>query len=63
MTFTQTETQQMSKPNETRDDPEQSQRFLDVAREVEAEEQSPEYERLVEKITKSPPLPSLKRKK
>lgn len=35
------------------DDPEQSKRFIDMAREVGAEEPSPDFERVFEKVARS----------
>jgi hypothetical protein len=47
------------------DDPEQSKRFIDMAREVEAEQPSPDFERVLRKVAEQPkghpPKPSDRR--
>lgn len=40
------------KPNPPRDDPEQSKRFIELAREVEAEGTKEEFERAFKKVAK-----------
>jgi hypothetical protein len=48
------------------DDPEQSKRFIDMAREVGAEEPSPDFERVFRKVAeqpKKPPKPKSRRKR
>ena len=42
------------------DDPEQSQRFIDMAREVEADEDPKAFERAFRKVIADAPLPSTK---
>jgi len=42
------------KPKPSPDDPAQSKRFIDMAREVEAEALSPNFERLFQRIAKQP---------
>jgi hypothetical protein len=53
------------KPKPLPDDPAQSKRFIDMAREVEAEEPSPELERVFRKVAEQPkgfpPKPSGRR--
>jgi hypothetical protein len=52
-------------PKPQPDDPEQSKRFIDMAREVEAETRSPDFERVFRKVAKqpkgAPPEPSDRR--
>ena len=43
------------KPNPPPDDPAQSKRFIDMAREVEADESKDALERAFEKVTSKPP--------
>jgi hypothetical protein len=46
------------------DDPEQSKRFIDMAREVDAEQPSPDFERVFRKVAEQPkgsPKPSGRR--
>jgi hypothetical protein len=40
------------KPNPPRDDPEQSKRFIEIAREVEADGTKEEFDRAVKKVAK-----------
>ena len=40
------------KPNPPRDDPEQSKRFIEIAREVEADGTKEEFERAFKKVAK-----------
>jgi hypothetical protein len=50
------------KPNPPPDDPEQSKRFIDMAREVGAEKPSPNFERVFRKVAEQPKgFPSPKR--
>jgi hypothetical protein len=42
------------KPKLPPDDPEQSKRFIDMAREVEAEQASPNFERVFRKVAEQP---------
>lgn len=52
------------KPSPPQDDPAQSKRFLDMAREVEAEQPSPNFESVFRKVSESPkghPKPSDRR--
>ena len=42
------------KPKQPPDDPEQSKRFIDMAREVGAEEPSPDFERVFRKVAEQP---------
>ena len=42
------------KPNPPQDDPAQSKRFIDMAREVEAEQPSPNFERVFRKVAEQP---------
>jgi hypothetical protein len=42
------------KPKPLPDDPEQSKRFIDMAREVSAEEPSPDFERVFRKVAEKP---------
>jgi hypothetical protein len=42
------------KPTSSPDDPAQSKRFIDMAREVEAEESSPNFERVFRKVVEQP---------
>jgi hypothetical protein len=42
------------KPKLPPDDPEQSKRFIDMAREVEAEKPSPDFERVFRKVAEKP---------
>jgi hypothetical protein len=42
------------KPKPPPDDPEQSKRFIDMAREVEAEEPSRDFERVFRKVAEKP---------
>jgi hypothetical protein len=53
------------KPNPPPDDPEQSKRFIDMAREVEAEQASPNFERVFRRVAEQPkgfpPKPSVRR--
>jgi hypothetical protein len=42
------------KPKPPIDDPEQSKRFIDMVREVEAEKPSPDFERVFRKVAKQP---------
>jgi hypothetical protein len=42
------------KPKPQPDDPEQSKRFIDMAREVGAEQPSPEFERVFQKVAEKP---------
>ena len=53
------------KPKPLPDDPEQSKRFIDMAREVRAEEPSPNFERVFRKVAEQskekPPKPSGRR--
>ena len=48
-----------------RDDPEQSKRFIDMAREVDAETPNPNFERVFRKVAEQPkgfpPMPSVRR--
>lgn len=41
------------KPNPPRDDPEQSKRFIEIAREVEADGSKEDFDRAFKKIVKS----------
>jgi hypothetical protein len=52
------------KPNPPRDDPEQSERFIKIAREAEAESTKDEFERAFRKVvtSKARPEPSPRRK-
>lgn len=45
------------KPTPKPDDPEQSKRFIDMAREVEAAETKEEAERAFKKVAKEKPMP------
>ena len=45
------------KPAPQPDDPEQSKRFIDTAREVEADEDPEAFERVFGAVVKSPPKP------
>jgi hypothetical protein len=52
------------KPNPPPDDPEESKRFIDMAREVGAEEPNPNFERVLRKVAEKPkghPKPSGRR--
>ena len=52
------------KPTPLPDDPEESKRFIDMAREVGAEQPSPNFERVFRKVaeqSKEPPKPSGRR--
>lgn len=53
------------KPKPSPDDPEQSKRFIDMAREVGAEEPNPDFERVFRKVAEQPkgfaPKPSGRR--
>ena len=53
------------KPKSVPDDPEQSKRFIDMAREVGAEKPSPNFERVFRKVAERPkgfpPKPSARR--
>jgi hypothetical protein len=53
------------KPKPPPDDPAQSKRFIDMAREVEAEKPSPNFERVFRKVAEQPkgfpPKPSARR--
>ena len=52
------------KPKPPQDDPAQSKRFADMAREVGAEEPSPDFERVFRKVAEKPketPTPSGRR--
>ena len=53
------------KPKPPPDDPEESKRFMDMAREVGAEEPSPDFERVFRKVAEQPkerpPKPSGRR--
>jgi hypothetical protein len=53
------------KPKPPPDDPEQSKRFIDMLREVGAEEPSPDFERVFRKVAEQPkgmtPKPSGRR--
>jgi hypothetical protein len=42
------------KPKPKPDDPEESKRFIDMAREVGAEEPSPDFERVFRKVAEQP---------
>jgi hypothetical protein len=42
------------KPKPPPDDPEQSKRFIDMAREVEADNPSPNFERVFRKVVEQP---------
>ena len=42
------------KPKPLPDDPEESKRFIDMAREVGAEEPSPNFERVLRKVSEQP---------
>jgi hypothetical protein len=42
------------KPKPSPDDPAQSRRFIDMAREVEAETPSPDFERVFHKVVEQP---------
>jgi len=42
------------KPNPPRDDPEQSKRFIELAREVEADGTKEEFDRAFKKVAKHP---------
>ena len=42
------------KPKRPQDDPAQAKRFIDMAREVEAEQPSPNFERVFRKVTSQP---------
>ena len=42
------------KPKPPPDDPEQSKRFIDMLREVGAEEPSPDFERVFRKVAEQP---------
>jgi hypothetical protein len=42
------------KPKPPPDDPEQLKRFIDMAREVEAEQPSPDFERVFRKVAEQP---------
>jgi hypothetical protein len=42
------------KPRPPPDDPAQSKRFIDMAREVEAEKPSPDFERVFRKVAEQP---------
>jgi hypothetical protein len=42
------------KPKPPPDDPEQSKRFIDMAREVGAEKPSPDFERVFRKVAEQP---------
>ena len=42
------------KPKPPSDDPEQSKRFIDMAREVGAEKPSPNFERVFQKVAEKP---------
>jgi hypothetical protein len=46
------------KPKLPPDDPEQSKRFIDMAREVGAEEPSPDFERVFRKVAEQPKRPT-----
>jgi hypothetical protein len=48
------------KPKPQPDDPEQSKRFIDMAREVGAEKASPDFERVFRKVAEQPKRPSPK---
>jgi hypothetical protein len=48
------------KPTPPPDDPEQSKRFIDIAREVEAETPSPNFERVFRKVAEKPKRPTPK---
>ena len=52
------------KPKIPQDDPAQSKRFIDMAREVGAEQPSPDFERVFRKVAERPkeaPMPSDRR--
>lgn len=42
------------KPKPPPDDPEQSKRFIEIAREVGAEQPSPDFERVFRKVAEQP---------
>ena len=48
------------KPKPQPDDPAQSKRFLDMAREVDAEKPSPNFERVFRKVAGQPKRPTPK---
>jgi hypothetical protein len=50
------------KPKPPPDDPEQSKRFIDMAREVGAEQASPNFERVFRKVAQQPKRPTPKDK-
>jgi hypothetical protein len=50
------------KPKPPPDDPEQSKRFIDMAREVGAEQASPNFERVLRKVAQQPKRPTPKDK-